>query len=79
MIKNFYYRFILVLTIVFGTLFVGSVPEMMKTSNWVTLSLVFFGLFILTYKEFGRLSNERRNEILYLDFFKKIGCDFSKE
>jgi len=79
MVKNFYYRFILVLTIIFGTLFIGSVPEMMKTSNWVTLALIFFSLYALTYKEFSKFSDERRNEILYLDFFKKIGCDFSKE
>lgn len=79
MIKNFHYRFLLVATFITGCLFICSVPEVSNVINWLLLAGIFFFLYNVTYKSFKRLSQERINEILYLNFFKKIGIDFSKE
>ena len=79
MIKNFHYRFLVIVTTLVGIFFIGSVPEMMKTSTWVIWGFTFFTLCYFTHTSFKNLSQDRINEILYLNFFKKIGCDFSKE
>lgn len=77
--KNIYYRVLAIATIFTGFLFILSVPEMMKTIDWVLLGATFFFLAYQMKREFSKLSEDRINEILFLSFFKKIGCDFSKE
>lgn len=79
MSKNFYYRFLVIVTTLVGILFIGSVPETMKTSTWIIWTFTFFTLCYFTYTSFKNLSEDRINEILCLNFFKKIGCDFSEE
>lgn len=79
MVKNFYYRFLVIVTTLVGILFIGSVPEMMKTSTWIIWAFTFFTLCYFVYINFKNLSEDRINEILWLNFFKKIGCDFSEE
>jgi len=79
MIKNFHYRFLLIATIICGTFFFCSVPEASNTYAWLGLGFTFGFLYFVTYKSFKGLSEERKNEILCLEFFKKIGFDFSKE
>lgn len=77
--KNFYYRMLLVATLIVGGLFICSIPEMSVTFDWVFLGVTFLFLYWVCRKTYGELPQERINEILYLDFFKKIGCDFSNE
>lgn len=79
MIKNFYYRFLFVVTFITGFLFICSVPEVTDMINWILLGCIFSGLYWVTYRSFKDLSKERIDEILYIDFFKKIGYDFSEE
>jgi len=79
MIKNFYYRFLVIATTLVGMVFIGTVPEMVKTSTCVILGVVFFTLCYFVGTIFKNLSQDRINDILCLNFFKKIGCDFSKE
>ena len=77
MVKNLYYRVLAIATFVTGVLFVGSVPE--ATAKWMLLGATFFFLAYQMKKDFSKLSQDHINEILCLNFFKKIGCDFSKE
>ena len=79
MISNFYYRFLLVVTFFVGLFFIGSIPEMINFGSWFIWGITFFILGYFVYISFKNLSSERINEILYLNFFKKIGCDFSEE
>jgi len=79
MIKNLYYRVLSIATLVTGVFFVVSVPELTDNINWVLLGATFLFLAYWMKKDFSKLSQDRINEILYLDFFKKIGCDFSNE
>jgi len=79
MIKNLYYRVLAIATLVTGVFFVVSVPELTDNINWVLLGATFLFLAYWMKKDFSKLSQDRINEILYLDFFKKIGCDFSNE
>lgn len=78
-IKNLYYRVLTIATIFTGILFATSVPEATNNINWMILGAIFLFLAYWMNKDFSRLSQDRINEILYLNFFKKIGCDFSKE
>ena len=75
--KNLYYRVLAIATIFTGILFVSSVPEV--TTNWMLFTATFFFLAYWMKRDFSKLSQDRINEILCLNFFKKIGCDFSKE
>jgi len=79
MIKNLYYRVLAIATIFTGILFLSSVPELTDNVNWMLLAATFLFLAYWMKNDFSKLSQDRINEILYLSFFKKIGCDFSKE
>lgn len=79
MIKNFYYRFLLVITFVIGYLFICSVPEASNNFSWIALGCTFFFLYWVTYKSFKRLSRERISEILFADTFKKFGIDINED
>ena len=79
MISNFHYRFLLVITFFVGLFFISSIPEMINFGSWFIWGITFFILGYFVYISFKNLSSERINEILMLDFFKKIGCDFSVE
>lgn len=79
MVKNLYYRVLTIATIFTGILFAMSVPEATNNVNWMLLGATFFFIAYWMKKDFSKLSQDRINEIFYLDFFKKIGCDFSKE
>ena len=78
--RNLYYRVLVIATFVTGILFVTTVPELTDDFiNWMIITATFFFLTYSMKKEFSKLSNDRINQILYLNFFKKIGSDFSKE
>ncbi len=79
MISNFYYRYLLVITFIVGMFFICSVPEMINFGSWFIWGITFIILGYFVYISFRNLPSERINEILYLNFFKKIGCDFSTE
>lgn len=79
MIKNFHYRYLLVITFIVGCLFICSIPEASNMTSWMMFGITFGILCWMTHRAFKNLSKERINEILMLDFFKKIGCDFSEE
>lgn len=42
-------------------------------------SLFIIGITLVNFAVLRSLDDETVNEILFLDFFKKIGCDFSNE
>ena len=77
--KNFYYRFLLVVTFIVGILFMMAVPELSNQTAYCGLGVIFIILATMTYNSLKDLSEDRINEILGLEFFKSIGCDFSKE
>ena len=79
MIKNFFYRFLLVVTLIYGIIFACSSPDDSHFGNWIILGVGLFILIGMCFYSFKNLSQERINEILYLDLCKKIGCDFTEE
>ena len=79
MIKNFFYRFLLVVTLIYGIIFACSTPDDSHFTNWFIFGIGLVILIGMCFYSFKNLSQERINEILCLNFFKKIGCDFTEE
>ena len=77
--KNFYYRFLLITTFITGFLFIGSVPEASNSFAWICLGTVFVILYFVTYRSMKNLSEDRINEILMVDKFKKFGIDINED
>ena len=79
MIKNFHYRFLLVVTFITGCLFIFSAPAELDNTSWIILGGKFGILCWLSYRTFKALSKERINEILFADTFKKFGIDIDED
>lgn len=79
MIKNFHYRFLLVITFITGCLFICSVPEASDKTAWMILGGTFGLLYWMSYRAFKNLPQERINEILFADTFKKFGIDINED
>ena len=79
MIKNFHYRFLLAVTFITGCLFIFSAPAELDNTSWIILGGIF-GIFCwLSHRTFKNLSQERINEILFADTFKKFGIDIDED
>ena len=79
MIKNFHYRFLLVVTFITGCLFILSATAELDNTSWIILGGIF-GIFCwLSHRTFKNLSKERINEILFADTFKKFGIDIDDD
>ena len=79
MIKNFHYRFLLVVTFITGCLFIFSAPAELDNASWIILGGVFGLLYWITRRTFKNLSQKRINEILFADTFKKFGIDIDED
>ena len=77
--KNFYYRFLLVVTFIVGILFMMAVPELSNQTAYCGLGVIFIILATMTYNSLKGLSEDRIYALLGLEFLKSIRCDFSKE
>lgn len=76
---NFIYRVILLVTVLTGIMFISVNTDYMAMTSVLMLAFVFFGLCFICYKLFKPLSQERINEILFVNQLKKYGIDINED
>lgn len=70
---NFIYRVILLATVLTGMMLISVDTDYTAMTSVLMLAFVFFSLCFICYKLFKSLSQERMNEILFINTFKKFG------
>ena len=75
--KNFYYRFLFIVTLFTGCLFICTMHN--SFSYVLVLGTVFGILFGISYFTFSNMSKEYIDELLMVKVFEKYGINFDED
>ena len=75
--KNFIYRFLIVVTILCSVIYISSVDTIKDTGVFIISTIITVTLFLVSWLVFKNMDQEDLYEIFFVNKLKKIGYDIN--
>ena len=76
--KNFIYRFLIVVTILCSVIYISSVDTINDMSVFIISTIITVTLFLVSWLVFKNMDQEDLYEIFFVNKLKKIGFDIDE-